>query len=37
MRLGEDLPQSRFPAVLAITMAFGALVLVVLVAIEVWW
>lgn len=37
MRLGQDLPQSRFPAILAITVALGALVLVVLVGIEVWW
>ncbi len=36
MRLGEDLPSSRFPAVLAVTIAFGALVLVALVAIEAW-
>lgn len=31
MRLGEDLPQSRFPVVLAATIAVGALVLVALV------
>jgi putative membrane protein len=29
MRLGEDLPQSRFPTVLALTVALGAVVLVV--------
>lgn len=36
MRLGEDLPQSRFPVLLAATIALGALVLVVLVAIQGW-
>lgn len=34
MRLGEDLPQSRFPTVLALCVAVGALLLVGLVALE---
>ena len=35
MRLGADLPASRFPAVLAILVAAGALLLVVAVLIQV--
>ena len=34
MRLKQDLPPSRFPAVLAIVVAFGAVVLVVAVLIQ---
>ncbi len=34
MRLGRDLPVSRFPAVLAIVVALGALLLVVAVLIQ---
>ena len=34
MRLGADLPRSRFPAVLAIIVALGALLLVVAVLIK---
>ena len=35
MRLGTDLPRSRFPAVLAIAVAVGALLLVVAVLVRV--
>ncbi|WP_436526883.1 YidH family protein [Actinoplanes sp. HUAS TT8] len=35
MRLGRDLPRSRFPAVLAIAVAAGALVLVVTVVYRI--
>jgi putative membrane protein len=34
MRLGEDLPASRFPAVLAVLVGLGALVLVVAVLVQ---
>ncbi|HEX2773972.1 MAG TPA: DUF202 domain-containing protein [Micromonosporaceae bacterium] len=34
MRLGEDLPASRFPAVLAVLVGLGALVLVVAVFLQ---
>lgn len=34
IRLGQDLPQSRFPALLAITVAVGAVLLVVVVVVE---
>jgi putative membrane protein len=34
MRTGQDLPGSRFPAVLAIAVAFGALFLVAAVLIR---
>jgi putative membrane protein len=34
MRLQQDLPPSRFPAVLAIVVAFGSVVLVIAVLIE---
>jgi putative membrane protein len=34
MRLGEDLPQSRFPATLALAVALGAVLLVGLVIVE---
>ncbi|GAA3906089.1 YidH family protein [Actinoplanes auranticolor] len=34
MRLGADLPKSRFPAILALVVAFGALLLVVAVVIK---
>jgi putative membrane protein len=35
MRLGEDLPASRFPAVLALLVALGALLLIVAVFFQV--
>jgi putative membrane protein len=35
MRLGEDLPPSRFPAVLALTVALGAIVVGVAIAVGV--
>lgn len=35
MRLGRDLPRSRFPAILAILVALGALVLVVTVVYRI--
>ncbi len=35
MRLGRDLPASRFPAVLALVVALGAMLLVVAVLIQV--
>jgi putative membrane protein len=34
IRLGQDLPQSRFPTTLALSVAFGALILIVVVIIE---
>lgn len=34
MRLGEDLPQSRFPATLALAVGLGALLLVGVVVVE---
>jgi putative membrane protein len=34
IRLGEDLPQSRFPTVLALSVAVGALLLVAIVVAE---
>ncbi|WP_433732260.1 YidH family protein [Actinoplanes sp. CA-051413] len=34
MRLGADLPKSRFPAILALVVAFGALLLVAAVVIK---
>ncbi|GAA2705515.1 YidH family protein [Actinoplanes palleronii] len=36
MRLGVDLPRSRFPALLAIVVALGALVLVITVLVRVF-
>jgi putative membrane protein len=36
MRLGTDLPRSRFPAVLAIAVAAGAVVMIVAVLIQVF-
>lgn len=36
MRLGQDLPPSRFPAVLAAAVAIGALVLIGAVVLENW-
>lgn len=36
MRMGADLPRSRFPAILAIVVAFGALLLVTAVLIKAW-
>lgn len=36
MRLGTDLPRSRFPAVLALIVAVGAILLVVAVLIKAW-
>jgi putative membrane protein len=36
MRLGTDLPRSRFPAVLAVAVAAGAVVLIVAVLIQVF-
>lgn len=36
MRLGTDLPRSRFPAVLALIVAVGAVLLVVAVLIKAW-
>jgi putative membrane protein len=34
MRLGTDLPKSRFPAILALVVAFGAVLLVAAVVIK---
>jgi putative membrane protein len=34
MRLGRDLPASRFPAIMAILVGVGALVLVVAVVVQ---
>lgn len=34
MRLGQDLPESRFPAVLAVAVGLGAVLLVVVVVVE---
>lgn len=34
MRLGEDLPQSRFPATLAVAVGLGALLLIGVVVVE---
>lgn len=34
MRLGQDLPESRFPALLAVTVGLGAVLLVAVVVIE---
>ncbi|BEL11655.1 DUF202 domain-containing protein [Actinoplanes sichuanensis] len=36
MRLGTDLPRSRFPAVLAIAVAAGAVVIIIAVLIQVF-
>lgn len=36
MRLGTDLPRSRFPAVLAVAVAAGAVVIIVAVLIQVF-
>jgi putative membrane protein len=36
MRLGVELPGSKFPAVLALLVAAGAVLLVVAVLFEVW-
>jgi len=37
MRLGTDLPKSRFPAVLALVVALGAALLMVAVVIKAFW
>ncbi|MGH3682336.1 MAG: YidH family protein [Natronosporangium sp.] len=34
MRLGQDLPESRFPALLAVTVGLGAVLLVAVVIVE---
>jgi putative membrane protein len=36
MRLGTDLPRSKFPAVLAIAVAVGAVALMVAVLVQVF-
>ncbi|HEX5540836.1 MAG TPA: DUF202 domain-containing protein [Micromonospora sp.] len=36
MRLGEDLPASRFPAVLAILISLGGLLLIAAILLQAW-